>query len=372
MSSSVMLPSMDSLMLQESDIEAMEEEYDQVEEEPHSGVLKELSMGNVSGRLAFDEEAAPDTETRENTEYNSMSYVFGSEAADPERAVASTGHTKRVTLNTCTANVQVSRYELDFIQESAQYQVTGESRTVVVGFTGDPLSTKALQWAMGQFIADNDTLVVVQVVPLAVIMKQGVTDHYVDHEREFGNIKKANLGRVKMRLVYQVCIGNRKHHLDRAIREFGGDILVIGTSGSKKSKLGGILTEDQSLGKYYLTTGKVPVVLVNSGCIIERPVGDGGYNEDTFVAKIRGYPSLYNKDTMTEAQAMELANAGPDDGAGGAGSGRTSRFLRAGRDMARSVSRGVSGSGSGELTPVRSSSPLRTLSPFGLFKRSGK
>lgn len=353
--SGTMLPSISSLMIEEKEIEEEEGEYI-VEKER----VRDVGEINVSGRLTFDAEANPDLETRENTEYNSKSYIFNDSIVEVEHH-----HTKRVTLNTCTANVDVSKYELNFIQESAEYSVSTCSRTVIVGYSGDVLSTQTLQWTMGKFINNNDTLVVVEVIPLSIILKRGVGDHYVKHSARFEKMKGFNLNKFKMRLVYQVNIGNPKYHLDKTIREYEGDLFVMGFSGSKRSKLGGLLSEDQSMEKHFLTNGKVPIVMVSANVELETEMGIGEdiYNESTFVDKVQRYPSLYNPDTVANAQKIEQVNGSANSSDDG---GRTSRFLRASRTMARSVSRNTS-----EVTPVSSSSPLRNLSPFGgLFKRS--
>lgn len=349
--------STDSEMATEAEVEA--EEFTE-----HHSIPKDADYVNVNGRLVFDEEAAPDQETRENTEYNSMSYIFNHEgessSAEDLSKPKKTPHTKRVILNTCTPNADVRCYELDFIQQSQLYQYSSHSRTILVGWVGDDLSTRALKWAMAEFINDNDTLVVIEVIPLQFIVKNGIKDHYVKHEARFNLLKTFNVAGKKLRLIYQIHIGNAKYFIDKAISDHEADMYIMGYSGGKRSVLGGILNEDTSMEKHYLDHGKIPVIMVNNTFQVATPPSSSGggisaatkINENTFVDKIKMYPSVYNPKTHQEANALEsVLSNGSDDSS----PSRTSRFLRAGRSMARSVSRNVSNE--------------RSSSPFGIFRR---
>lgn len=338
-----MLPSIASVV--EVDSEEEEDVIGRMEdvELEERGPLKDIGMVDVSGRLMFDEEANPDEETRENTEYNAASYVFGAE--DEAMGTKKSPHTKRITLNTCTANVELSKYELDFIQQSADFVPVSDGRTILVAYNGDQPSTRGLEWVLGRMCADNDTIVVVTVVPLATVLSRGVEDHYVRHEKLFQHMKTFNIQRHCLRLVYQVNIGNIRYHLERACRDYQASMMVLGTQGLKKSKLGGLLGDDQGLVHHFMTAGKVPIIPVGASCVFGGDEGD--YNETTFVKR-----------------AKDGVDAIPDP-ADAPEQGRTSRFLRAGRSMAHSMSRTSTSESRGE----RSNSPRRALSPFGLFKR---
>jgi hypothetical protein len=357
---------------------------------------KDVGEINVQGHLRFDEEMPPDMETQKNTIHNALMYQITDED-DSESAGAGSsandhihhlkgdkGH-KTITFDTYNPNIDVTHYQTTIIFQHKHFELHNTSRTFMIPFDEEKPSIDAITWALQEMVHDNDIVVVVKVVSLPFIMKNGVQAHRKNCKNLFKRVCDYNVNDVKLKIIVEIRIGAAEFALARAIKDFDPTFLVMGTKGLKKTKLTSFLTEDPSLTKHYLDNGRVPVIVVNPyydpaqyDAIRDKQSTEEEEKkkgEHTFSKKLATYPSVYDPHNALHTMEMERAANGVAPNTSG---GRTSRFLR----ISRTVSRGSSASSqsgllspttSNDLSPVRSGSrglsPIRAMSPFRLFHR---
>ncbi|GMM30450.1 hypothetical protein DAMA08_031950 [Martiniozyma asiatica (nom. inval.)] len=349
------LPSITSLSLDSDNEELPEQDIT----EEHSNLPKDVDFVDLTGRLTFDPEANPSAETRENTLYNSLLYTL--DDVVPQCTEPTKTHTKRLTLNTCTENSDVRHYSLSFIQQSKTWIYSTQTRTLLVAWRGCENSNRALSWTLQEFAHNSDEIIIVRVVSLPTIISKGSKSLYDESLQDFKKLKKLNTKHLSLRILFEVKIGGTIACINNAIAEYSPSINIFGTKGLKKPKLKNILSEDDSVAKHFMEEGIKPSILVSPNYVNTEHAPLKNIEESTFKQQILDYPSRYNQATCAKAIDMEKSDSSES-------TPRTSRFLRVGKSMARSVSSSVN-----DLSPVtsrdRNLSPARTLSPMRFFKR---
>lgn len=395
-----MLPSISSITLDDSDTEFNEQEQpiipkpetlEQIKEEesidPSEAIAeilnedndnslpKDVGEINVKGYLRFDEEMPPDEETQLNTECNARMYQLCDSTSKDGIHHLRRNQNHILSFDTYNPNLDASLYQMTIVHEHKQYHYKNTSRTFLVPLDNEKPSLDAITWTLGEMVNDNDIVVVIKIIPLQTVIKNGVQSHRSDCKELFNNVCKLNCNMKKLKIIVEIRIGAVEYSLARALRDFDPTVLIMGTKGIKKTKLSNFLNEDTSVTKHFLDNGTLPVIIINPNYQPKdknkdtaKTADDGiKYSESSFSKQLMSYTSVYDPLNGAQAFAMERSTSGENS----VPRGRPTRFLKIGKTMTRSnSSSSINSTASTDKSPSRGLSPMRALSPFKLFHSS--
>lgn len=106
-----------------------------------------------------------------------------------------------------------------------EFKFRRNNKTILVGFSNDPESLKAVAWAFLELLIHGDTLVVLQVLDEKTYKQ--VDPALADMVLE--KLKKLNTHGRRISLVYEIVIGNPQKLLKLAIAEYKPAMMIVGT-----------------------------------------------------------------------------------------------------------------------------------------------
>ncbi|CAI8506212.1 unnamed protein product [Pichia kudriavzevii] len=220
---------------------------------------------------------------------------------------------------------------------------------------------------------DNDIVIILHVVPLNTVIKNGVGKHRDYCNKLLKRMRNLNTKNRHIKLVVEIRIGAVEFTIARGFRDFDPNFLIMGTKGLKKTKLTSFLNDNTSLTKHFLDNGRMPVIVINPEYIPSTATYTN-INEKTFVDKLKSYSPDIERPGSSQRIKLERSSSSSSIGGGS----RTPRFLRL---TSRSSSR-TSLNSLGIATPAsstdtsperpsntRTSNRSRALSPFRFFHR---
>lgn len=364
------------------------ESIENILEASNEPLPKDVGEINVCGHLRFDEEMPPDEETQTNTIFNALMYdivEFPSKGVDGRRGgeeeeEEEEGHVlkkrnppKSIVFDTCSTNLDISKFQTTLLSQHPDFRFSCHSRTLMVAFNDDPASVNALNWTVQEMCNDNDIVIILHVVPLNTVIKNGVGKHRDYCNKLLKRMRNLNTKNRHIKLVVEIRIGAVEFTIARGFRDFDPNFLIMGTKGLKKTKLTSFLNDNTSLTKHFLDNGRMPVIVINPEYIPSTATYTN-INEKTFVDKLKSYSPDIERPGSSQRIKLERSSSSSSIGGGS----RTPRFLRL---TSRSSSR-TSLNSLGIATPAsstdtsperpsntRTSNRSRALSPFRFFHR---
>lgn len=106
-----------------------------------------------------------------------------------------------------------------------EFKFRRNNKTILVGFSNDPESLKAVEWAFLELLIHGDTLIVLHVLDEKTYKR--VDPPLADLVLE--KLKKLNTHDRRISLVYEIVIGNPQKLLKKAITEFKPAMMIVGT-----------------------------------------------------------------------------------------------------------------------------------------------
>lgn len=157
-----------------------------------------------------------------------------------------------------------------------QFRFRRNNKTILIGFSNDAESLRAVEWAFQQLVIHGDTIVVFQVLD---DRNYKLVDPQLA-EKVLAKLQKLNTHARRILLVYEVVIGKPQKLLKAAITEYSPAMMIVGThqygrtaiptlhlsaqiaNSTHHLHLHLLFLSKSSISKYFLQFALVPVILV--------------------------------------------------------------------------------------------------------------
>lgn len=192
---------------------------------------------DLIGRMYYDDYDSSDRVVAEKVaSFTSLASLARSPTLGPQQTIDNTLSPK-LTLNLIYLNSlferQVSFDTLCDDHHSGitlkvkhpEFKFRRNNKTVLVGFSNDPESLKAVEWAFLELLIHGDTMVVFHVLDEKTYSK--VDPALADMVLK--KLTKLNTHKRRISLVYEIVIGNPQKFIKRAITEYKPAMMIVGT-----------------------------------------------------------------------------------------------------------------------------------------------